>query len=356
MTTEPGGVQSTRFIDDGALLLQGPGLRPEVMRAFRLHLGSPFIGLFPAALFDQVAMVEVAASVDATGRFAQNFADRGVRSGLSAIGAVLGNPTQRAESAQWLKQMHREVHGRGKGHYENVRYSALNPEQWTWIANSTTRLLMTTFPLCTGIRPTPTEQEAMYQFIRNLMVDLELPSETGKLPATWIDFEAHYNSVAESKIASSPFPREKFAELSKLPLPTLLLPRPVRAAMIPLWYLIRGYSGHLIKVCSAKAMHPAVAAAIGYQPSGLGDLEFQVIIGAMHTLWRVLPEKLRTDPFTYERLQLEQLELDGDTGPEYTRRKNQLERRITKLITFGQRYQLDTFGVPESRGVCPMAG
>ena len=79
---------SGRLIDDGAQLLRGPGLRPKVMREFRLHLGSPFLSLFPAAMFDQVAVVEVAAAVDATGRFAENFADRGcVASSVRSAGS-----------------------------------------------------------------------------------------------------------------------------------------------------------------------------------------------------------------------------------------------------------------------------
>ena len=78
----------------------------------------------------------------------------------------MGDPAQRAESARWLKQMHREVHGNGRGYYSDVRYSAPNPELWTWIANSGHRFIMVTFPLCTGIIPTSAEKDAMYRFLR----------------------------------------------------------------------------------------------------------------------------------------------------------------------------------------------
>ena len=54
-------------------------VRPEVISAFRKHSGSVLGGFFGAAAFDEVALVPVAAAVDKTGRFAANFADRGVR-------------------------------------------------------------------------------------------------------------------------------------------------------------------------------------------------------------------------------------------------------------------------------------
>ena len=57
-------------------------VRPKVLVEFRKHSGSTLGGFFGAAAFDEVALVPVAAAVDKTGRFASNFADRGVRSGF----------------------------------------------------------------------------------------------------------------------------------------------------------------------------------------------------------------------------------------------------------------------------------
>ncbi|MEZ0364172.1 oxygenase MpaB family protein [Mycobacterium sp. pUA109] len=352
----PSAQQADRLIDDGPLLLRGPGLRPEVMRDFRMHIGSPFAALFPGAAFDEVALVPVAAAVDATGRFAENFTDRGIRSGLSGVGVILGNPAQRADAANWLKHMHREVHGEGVGDYQGVRYSALTPELWIWIAMSGVRLVMSTFPLCTGHRPTPAENEAMYQYLRHLNSNLELPSAAGKLPANWAEFERRYDDFARSKLRPNRFMRENYANLSKLPLPTLLLPRAVRVLITPLWLLIRGISGHFTKVCSTSAMHPAVADASGYRLTWRHHLEFRAITGVLGILWRVLPARLRTDPFTYERLQLEEMELQDRMGPEYWRRRDRLEKRVESVIKFGARYQLESFAVPASRrGGCPVA-
>lgn len=346
----------SRLVDDGALLLRGPGLRPTVMRDFRMHIGSPLAALFPGAAFDEVALVPVAAAVDATGRFADNFTDRGVRSGLSMVGTLFGDADQRAEAAEWLKQMHRDVHGEGVGDYQGVRYSALSPRLWIWIAMSGIRLVMATFPLCTGHRPTPTESEAMYQYLRHLFENLELPSADGKLPLTWLDFEKRYDDFARTELQPNRFMRENYANLSKLPLPTVLVPWPVRLALTPGWLAFRGAWGHLIKVCSTNAMHPVVAQASGYRLTWRHDVEFKVIRSGLAILWRLLPAVLRTDPLTYERMRLEEMELAGDMGPEYQRRRARLARRTESFITFGARYQLKSFGIPASRsGTCPVS-
>ena len=102
-------------------------VRPEVIYEFRKHSGSVLGGFFGAAAFDEVALVPVAAAVDKTGRFANNFADRGVRSGFSALLAIWGDATDRAAEGERLKTMHREVRGRGTGDFADVRYSALDP-------------------------------------------------------------------------------------------------------------------------------------------------------------------------------------------------------------------------------------
>ena len=119
-----------------ALPEQRDEVRPEVLAEFRKHTGSALGGFFGAAAFDEVALVPVAAAVDKTGRFAANFADRGVRSGFSSFLAIWGDPADRAAEGERLKQMHREVRGRGKGTFADVRYSALDPKLWNWIAVS----------------------------------------------------------------------------------------------------------------------------------------------------------------------------------------------------------------------------
>ena len=76
-------------------------------------------------------------------------------------------------------------------------------------------------------------------------------------------------------MSSSPFLRDQYAGLTKLPLPTLGMSRASRSAMTPFWKLIRGYGGHLIQLCSYMTMHPAVAEGGYYQPSRAAEAEFR---------------------------------------------------------------------------------
>ncbi|WP_416382552.1 hypothetical protein [Nocardia beijingensis] len=78
--------------EPGACATPSARVRPEVLAEFRKHTGSVLSGVFAGSAFDQVALVPVAAAVHRTGRFAANFADRGVRSGFSALPAMWGDP------------------------------------------------------------------------------------------------------------------------------------------------------------------------------------------------------------------------------------------------------------------------
>src|ERR1044072_1736307 len=92
-------------------------VRPKVLVEFRKHSGNTPGGCFGAAAFDEVALVPVAAAVDKTGRFASNFADRGVRSGFSALLAIWGDAEDRMAESARLKLLHRDVRGRGSGDF-----------------------------------------------------------------------------------------------------------------------------------------------------------------------------------------------------------------------------------------------
>ena len=92
-------------------------VRPKVLVEFRKHSGSTLGGFFGAAAFDEVALVPVAAAVDKTGRFAANFADRGVRSGFSTFLAIWGDSADRAAEGERLKRLHKDVRGNGIGDF-----------------------------------------------------------------------------------------------------------------------------------------------------------------------------------------------------------------------------------------------
>ncbi|MCZ9325741.1 oxygenase MpaB family protein [Nocardia farcinica] len=305
-------------------------VRPEVLAEFRKHTASVLTGVFAASAFDQVALVPVAAAVDRSGRFAANFADRGVRSGASGILALWGDPVDRKAEAEWLKERHRDVHGHGKGAYRDVRYSALNPKTWVWIGVSGMFVPLNTFTYCTGIELRPAEQEAAYQMMRETFAELELTSKSGKLPADLAAARRYYDDMVEHELATNPFLVQEFAKLTRLPLPTLGISPVVRAVLLPLWLLIRPLVGHVIQVCSAQAMHPGVRRLVGFDLKRRHDIEFAVYVRVLQTAWRFLPDRLLLAPLAYNRLQYE------------------------KLVRAHRKYALDTFAVPSNESGCPI--
>ena len=64
---------------------------------------------------DGVEDRDVAAAVDATGRFEDNFTDRGVRSYLWGPLMLFGDDADRTATATRLKDLHGQVRGKGPG-------------------------------------------------------------------------------------------------------------------------------------------------------------------------------------------------------------------------------------------------
>ncbi|OBI44582.1 hypothetical protein A5707_03135 [Mycobacterium kyorinense] len=286
--------------------LAGP-VRPRVMAQFRKHSGSVFAGVFGAAAFDEVALVPVAAAVDKTGRFERNFADRGVRSGFSALLAIWGDADDRAAEGERLKLLHRDVRGRGKGEFADVRYSALSPQLWNWIAVSGLFVVLRSFTPATGITLTPAEEEAAYQQLVTAFGAIELPGKSGKLPSTYADAIRYYDDMVDSHLRANPFLDRVTAGLTRLPLPTLLLPAPLRAGITPLWFAARPVAGRVVKVCSFGIMHPGVRDLTGFRWQARHDREFALYTRLLQLAWRVLPDRLLLVPLAYNRLQYEKL-------------------------------------------------
>ena len=282
-------------------------VRPKVLHEFRRHSGSVLGGLFGAAAFDEVALVPVAAAVDKTGRFAANFADRGVRSGFSALLAIWGDATDREAEGQRLKTMHREVRGRGTGDFADVRYSALDPTLWNWIAVSGLFVVLNSFTPCTGITLNDDEREAAYQQLLQAFRALELPGKNAKLPATYADAVAYYDDMVANELATNPFLRRVTRDLTKLPLPTLVLPPALRTALTPGWVALRPLAGRVLTVCSFGILHPGVRELTGFRWEARHDVEFALYSRLLQLAWRTLPDRVLLIPLARNRIEYEKL-------------------------------------------------
>lgn len=282
-------------------------VRPWVMAQFRKHTGSVFAGAFGAAAFDEVALVPVAAAVDKTGRFERNFADRGVRSGFSALLAIWGDPADRAAEGERLKVLHRDVRGHGTGDFADVRYSALSPQLWNWIAVSGIFVTLHSFTPATGITLSPAERDAAYRQLLDAFRALELPGKAAKLPASYTEATRYYDQMVETELATNPFLDRVTAQLTRMPLPTLLVPEPLRLAITPLWLATRPVAGRVVKVCSFGILHPGVRELTGFRWQPRHDVEFGLYTRLLQLAWRALPDRLVLIPLAYNRLQYEKL-------------------------------------------------
>ncbi|MCV7278421.1 DUF2236 domain-containing protein [Mycolicibacterium flavescens] len=282
-------------------------VRPKVMYEFRKHSGSTFGGFFGAAAFDEVALVPVAAAVDRTGRFEANFADRGVRSGFSAFLAIWGDPHDRAAEGERLKRLHRDVRGHGSGAFTDVRYGALDPRLWNWIAVSGMFLVLNSFTPCTGISMTPAEKDAAYLQLLEAFQSLELPGKSAKLPPSYAEAVQYYDEMVATELQTNPFLRRVTDGLTKLPLPTLLLPPAVRLALTPTWLVMRPVAGRVVKICSFGVLHPGVRELTGFRWDARHDREFEFYTRALQVAWRVLPDKLKLIPLARNRIEYEKL-------------------------------------------------
>lgn len=295
------------MVADAQALPQRSPVRPRVMTEFRKHTGSVLSGFFGAAAFDEVALVPVAAAVDKTGRFAANFADRGVRSGFSALLAVWGDADDRAAEAERLKLMHRDVRGHGTGDFTDVRYSALDPRLWNWIAVSGMFVVLNSFTPCTGITLSDAERDEAYLQLLESFRALELPGKSAKLPATYAEASDYYEEMVRSELQSNPFLRRVTTNLTRLPLPTLMLSGPLRTLLTPSWLVLRPVAGRVVKVCSFGILHPGIRELTGFRWQPHHNLEFEVYCRMLQLAWRALPDGLRLVPLARNRIEYEKL-------------------------------------------------
>ncbi len=282
-------------------------LRPWVMREFRKHTGSALAGVFGGAAFDEVALAPVAAAVDRTGRFAGNFADRGVRSGASTMLVFFGDAEDRAAEAERLKHLHRDVHGSGKDSFGDVRYSALSPDLWKWIGVSGLLVPIRSFTAATGIRLRDAEREAAYRMLVAAFAPLDLPSRAAAMPQTYGEATAYYDDMVQNKLESNPFLEQVVDGLTRLPLPTLGMSAPMRAAVTPAWLLLRPAAGRFVKVCSFGVMHRRMRELTGFRWSRRHDAEFALYTAALQAAWRLLPDRIVLVPLAHNRIQYEKI-------------------------------------------------
>src|SRR3546814_353492 len=175
----------------------------ELAADVRWWMGMPVaFGLYGRLALDQVAYREVAAAVDATGRFAENFTNRGIRSYLWGPLLLFGDEADRRATAERLKTMHGQVKGRGKGEFADERYSALKPAVWKWVGTSSMLVFYTGYVTTYGREFTDEQREVVYQTVLSLS-DYDLNSDQSQVPPTVAEMEAYYDPVPPTDLPRS---------------------------------------------------------------------------------------------------------------------------------------------------------
>lgn len=272
----------------------------------RRWLGTPAtFALYGRLALDQVAWREVAAAVDASGRFAANFTDRGIRSSLWGPLLLFGDEADRAAMATRLKDLHGEVRGRGRGHFAGERYSALNPEVWKWVG-TTSMLVFHTGYVTTYPGLSEAERDVVYATVLHLS-DFDLPSERARLPRTRTEAEAYYDEVAATRLDDNEFLQWASRTFDALPVPTLLGPRWMHLLLTPAWRLLTPALTRPARICAEKAAHPRMRELLGVRWTRRREREFRLYAALVRGARRVLPQWLLLDPLAHNRLRYEQL-------------------------------------------------
>lgn len=273
----------------------------------RWWLGSPLsLGLFGRLALDQVAYRPIAAAVDWSGRFRQNFTDRGIRSLAYGMLMLFGDEADRRFDTEELKRLHAGVRGTGTGEFSDTRFSALDPELWNWIAISSLNLFYRGYVAVRGEDLDPERREVVYQTVRWMTSYLELPSSRAKLPETLADMLAYYDRVAEECLADNAFLQYADDSFDTLPVPALL-PKRLRKLIVPFWGALTPMALRVPKVLGQRHAHPKMRELLGIRPTPLTSLEYALYLKASQLAWRYLPRAVVLDPLAYNRYRYERL-------------------------------------------------
>ena len=279
----------------------------ELAADVRWWMGMPVaFGLYGRLALDQVAYREVAAAVDASGRFAENFTNRGIRSYLWGPLLLFGDEADRRRTADRLKQLHGEVRGRGRGHFEGERYSALTPALWKWVGTSSTLIFHTGYVATYDRDLTDEQREVVYRTVRHLS-DFDLPSEQAQVPATLAEAMAYYDEVAATELADNEFLQWAAQRFDALPVPTLVGPRWLHVLTTPLWRIATPVLSRPARVCSETAAHPRMQELLGVRSTRLRRWEFAAYTWLLRSARRHLPSWLLLEPMAHNRLRYERL-------------------------------------------------
>jgi uncharacterized protein (DUF2236 family) len=260
----------------------------SVADRFERAMGSRFLVLFAPALFDEMMLPAVSASLVDTARIRDDPFARGLRTAASFQLTFMANDVDRREEMQRLVRLHRDIKGVGP---DGVRYSAMSPEPWNWNLISIFFMHRGAFMAITGEKLSAADNQAIWDRYRALTKDLEMPGRARKLTDRFDELSEYYDQMATEKLRRT--------EALDIVVDALRRPRrPEHMSVLtePLWRLLGPLGGHLAAVLGFGIMHPRVRAILPMRWTRRHELEFAVLTRLVQIAYRWLPRRLTDTP------------------------------------------------------------
>lgn len=279
----------------------------ELAADVRWWMGMPLaFGLFGRLALDQVAYRKVAAAVDASGRFAANFTDRGLNSYLWNGPLAFGDEADRTATAERLKSKHGAVHGVGKGEFEGERFSALDPKLWKWVGTTSLNIFYAGYVAVYGNDLSAEQREVVYRAVC-AVADVGLPSAAADVPPTVAEMQAYYDEIAATELADNPFLQWAADQFAAPPVPTLFGPHWLHELITPIWKLAAPALARPARICAESTTHPKMMELLGSSWNPAKAAEFACYRAGIRAARRWLPKWALLEPMAYNRYRYEQL-------------------------------------------------
>lgn len=260
----------------------------SVADRFERTMGSRFLVLFAPALFDEMMLPAVSASLVDTARIREDPFARGRRTAASFQLTFVANDVDRREEMQRLVRLHRDIKGVGP---DGVRYSAMSPEPWNWNLISIFFMHRGAFMTMTGEKLSAADNQAIWDRYRALTEDLRMPGRARQLADRYEELSAYYDEMATEKLK-----RTKALDIVVNALRHPRRPEHTSVLTEPLWRLLGPFGGHLAAVLGFGIMHPRVRAILPIRWTRRHELEFAVLTRLVQIAYRWLPRRLTDTP------------------------------------------------------------
>jgi len=260
----------------------------SVADRFERAMGSRFYVLFAPALFDEMMLPSVSASLVDTARIRDDPFARGLRTGASFQLTFNADDDDRREEMQRLVRLHRDVKGVGP---DGVRYSAMSPEPWNWNLISIFFMYRGVFMVTTGTKPSAADNQAIWDRYLALTSDLQMPGRARQLPVRYDELTAYYDSIVAEKLT-----RTEALDIVIEAIRRPKRPDDVPALTEPLWRLFGPVGGHVAAVLGFGIMHPGVRAILPLRWTRRHDVEFAVLSRLVRIAYRWLPRRISYMP------------------------------------------------------------